>query len=175
MNDLTPPRLLVVDDDSDLRDLIAGFLRDHHLEVETAADAEGMDAALAPAPATDRSRHVRAVRREAVDAARHDGKPTGLDQFAELHGDGRCDAVAVRAPPGSSVTKKALAFGERQAAPDGVAVRAQRVHGRAETYLGRATAEPPPQGHDAAERHILKGDRCRRSVGTPRHSPHDRA
>ncbi|MGN6122958.1 MAG: response regulator, partial [Sphingomonas oligoaromativorans] len=47
MNDLTPPRLLVVDDDSDLRDLIAGFLRDHHLEVETAADAEGMDAALA--------------------------------------------------------------------------------------------------------------------------------
>jgi two-component system OmpR family response regulator len=47
MNELTPPRLLVVDDDADLRDLIAGFLRDHHLEVETAADAEGMDAALA--------------------------------------------------------------------------------------------------------------------------------
>ncbi|WP_298692412.1 response regulator [uncultured Sphingomonas sp.] len=46
MNELTPPRLLVVDDDADLRDLIAGFLRDHHLEVETAADAEGMDAAL---------------------------------------------------------------------------------------------------------------------------------
>src|ERR1700761_4371409 len=47
MNELTPPRLLVVDDDADLRDLIAGFLRDHHLEVETAADAESMDAALA--------------------------------------------------------------------------------------------------------------------------------
>jgi len=47
MNELTPPRLLVVDDDADLRDLIAGFLRDHHLEVETAADAEAMDAALA--------------------------------------------------------------------------------------------------------------------------------
>jgi len=47
MNELSPPRLLVVDDDSDLRDLIATFLRDHHLDVETAADAEEMDAALA--------------------------------------------------------------------------------------------------------------------------------
>ncbi|HEY0316583.1 MAG TPA: response regulator, partial [Sphingomonas sp.] len=47
MNDLVPPRLLVVDDDADLRELIAGFLRDHHIDVETAADAEGMDAALA--------------------------------------------------------------------------------------------------------------------------------
>jgi two-component system, OmpR family, response regulator len=47
MNEPTPPRLLVVDDDPDLRDLIAGFLRDHHLEVETAADAEEMDGALA--------------------------------------------------------------------------------------------------------------------------------
>lgn len=47
MNDLVPPRLLVVDDDADLRDLIAGFLRDHHIDVETAADAESMDAALA--------------------------------------------------------------------------------------------------------------------------------
>jgi two-component system, OmpR family, response regulator len=47
MNELTPPRLLVVDDDADLRELIAGFLRDHHIEVETAADAEGMDSALA--------------------------------------------------------------------------------------------------------------------------------
>jgi two-component system OmpR family response regulator len=46
MNELTPPRLLVVDDDADLRELIAGFLRDHHIDVETAADAEGMDAAL---------------------------------------------------------------------------------------------------------------------------------
>ena len=46
MNEPAPPRLLVVDDDADLRDLIAGFLRDHHIEVETAADAESMDAAL---------------------------------------------------------------------------------------------------------------------------------
>uniref|UniRef100_UPI00207951F6 response regulator n=1 Tax=Clostridium sp. DSM 1985 TaxID=2949965 RepID=UPI00207951F6 len=46
MNELTPPRLLVVDDDADLRELIAAFLRDHHIDVETAADAEGMDAAL---------------------------------------------------------------------------------------------------------------------------------
>ncbi|MBA2935395.1 response regulator [Sphingomonas sp. CGMCC 1.13654] len=47
MNEPLPPRLLVVDDDSDLRELIAGFLRDHHIDVETAADAESMDAALA--------------------------------------------------------------------------------------------------------------------------------
>ncbi|HEY0270515.1 MAG TPA: response regulator [Sphingomonas sp.] len=47
MNDPNPPRLLVVDDDAELRELIAGFLRDHHFDVETAADAEGMDAALA--------------------------------------------------------------------------------------------------------------------------------
>lgn len=47
MTDASTPRLLVVDDDPELRELIAGFLRDHHLEVETAADAEGMDAALA--------------------------------------------------------------------------------------------------------------------------------
>jgi len=44
------PRLLVVDDDADLRDLIAGFLIDQGLEVETAADAVEMDAALARAP-----------------------------------------------------------------------------------------------------------------------------
>lgn len=44
------PRLLVVDDDADLRDLIAGFLADQGLEVETAADAVEMDAALARAP-----------------------------------------------------------------------------------------------------------------------------
>ncbi len=46
MNEFTPPRLLVVDDDADLRELIAAFLRDHHIDVETAGDAEGMDAAL---------------------------------------------------------------------------------------------------------------------------------
>ncbi len=47
MNEITPPRLLVVDDDAELRDLIAAFLRDHHIDVETAADAEDMDVALA--------------------------------------------------------------------------------------------------------------------------------
>jgi two-component system OmpR family response regulator len=47
MNEPMPPRLLVVDDDTDLRELIASFLRDHHIDVETAADAEEMDAALA--------------------------------------------------------------------------------------------------------------------------------
>jgi two-component system OmpR family response regulator len=41
------PRLLVVDDDAELRDLIAGFLVDQGLEVETAADAVEMDAVLA--------------------------------------------------------------------------------------------------------------------------------
>lgn len=49
MSDGTPQRLLVVDDDAELSDLIAGFLRDHHFEVETAADAAQMDAALARA------------------------------------------------------------------------------------------------------------------------------
>ncbi|MBU3078516.1 response regulator [Sphingomonas quercus] len=44
------PRLLVVDDDADLRDLIAGFLIDQGLQVETAADAAEMDAALARQP-----------------------------------------------------------------------------------------------------------------------------
>lgn len=43
----TPPRLLVVDDDAELSDLVAGFLRDHHLDVDTAADAASMDAAMA--------------------------------------------------------------------------------------------------------------------------------
>ncbi|USI74186.1 response regulator [Sphingomonas morindae] len=47
MNDAAAPRLLVVDDDAELVDLIAGFLRDHHLTVDTAADATAMDAALA--------------------------------------------------------------------------------------------------------------------------------
>lgn len=44
------PRLLVVDDDADLRGLIAGFLADQGLQVETAADAVEMDAALARQP-----------------------------------------------------------------------------------------------------------------------------
>jgi len=47
MNEQAQPRLLVVDDDAELRELVASFLRDHHLLVETAADAEAMDTALA--------------------------------------------------------------------------------------------------------------------------------
>ena len=43
------PRLLVVDDDADLRRLIGEFLRGHGLEVETAADAREMDAKLGAA------------------------------------------------------------------------------------------------------------------------------
>ncbi len=46
MSDAATQRLLVVDDDTDLSELIAGFLRDHHFEVETAMDAVEMDAAL---------------------------------------------------------------------------------------------------------------------------------
>jgi two-component system OmpR family response regulator len=49
---VTPPtpRLLVVDDDAELRDLIAGFLRDQGMAVETAGDAVQMDAVLAAQP-----------------------------------------------------------------------------------------------------------------------------
>jgi two-component system OmpR family response regulator len=39
-------RLLVVDDDPDLSELIAGFLRDHGFLVEVARDVSAMDAAL---------------------------------------------------------------------------------------------------------------------------------
>ncbi|WP_419826335.1 response regulator [Sphingomonas sp.] len=49
MTDAAIQRVLVVDDDAELSELIAGFLRDHHYEVETAADAARMDAALARA------------------------------------------------------------------------------------------------------------------------------
>ena len=45
----TAPRILVVDDDADLRRLIGEFLRGHGLEVETAADAREMDAKLGTA------------------------------------------------------------------------------------------------------------------------------
>ncbi|HET7203841.1 MAG TPA: response regulator [Steroidobacteraceae bacterium] len=43
----TAPRILVVDDDADLRRLIGDFLRSHGLEVESASDAREMDARLA--------------------------------------------------------------------------------------------------------------------------------
>jgi two-component system OmpR family response regulator len=43
----TAPRILVVDDDADLRRLIGEFLRGHGLEVESASDAREMDACLA--------------------------------------------------------------------------------------------------------------------------------
>ena len=43
----TAPRILVVDDDADLRRLIGEFLRGHGLEVESASDALEMDARLA--------------------------------------------------------------------------------------------------------------------------------
>lgn len=41
------PRILVVDDDADLRRLVGEFLRSHGLEVEVARDAREMDARLA--------------------------------------------------------------------------------------------------------------------------------
>jgi two-component system OmpR family response regulator len=44
-----PPRILVVDDDADLRRLIGDFLRGHGLLVEAARDAREMDARLADA------------------------------------------------------------------------------------------------------------------------------
>ena len=43
----TAPRILVVDDDADLRRLIGEFLRGHGLEVESASDAREMDVRLA--------------------------------------------------------------------------------------------------------------------------------
>jgi two-component system OmpR family response regulator len=45
----TIPRILVVDDDADLRRLIGDFLRGHGLEVDGARDAREMDARLAEA------------------------------------------------------------------------------------------------------------------------------
>lgn len=44
-----PPRILVVDDDADLRRLVGDFLRSHGLDVEVARDAREMDARLAEA------------------------------------------------------------------------------------------------------------------------------
>lgn len=45
------PRVIVVDDDPDLRTLIGGFLREHNFDVVTAADAIALDARLGEAPA----------------------------------------------------------------------------------------------------------------------------
>ena len=47
---IAQPRILVVDDDPDLRGLIADFLRANSLEVETAGDGAEMDARLAARP-----------------------------------------------------------------------------------------------------------------------------
>ncbi|KAB7646163.1 response regulator [Polymorphobacter fuscus] len=44
------PRVVVVDDDPDLRSLIGGFLREHHFDVVTAADAGGLTARLGESP-----------------------------------------------------------------------------------------------------------------------------
>jgi two-component system OmpR family response regulator len=44
-----PPRILVVDDDADLRRLVGDFLRSHGLDVDVARDAREMDARLAEA------------------------------------------------------------------------------------------------------------------------------
>ena len=44
------PRIVVVDDDPDLRTLIGGFLREHAFDVVTAADAAGLDARLCEGP-----------------------------------------------------------------------------------------------------------------------------
>jgi two-component system OmpR family response regulator len=42
-----PPQILVVDDDRELREQVSGYLAEHGYEVRSAADAAGMDAALA--------------------------------------------------------------------------------------------------------------------------------
>jgi len=42
----TAPRLLVVDDDPDIRELLADYLRQHDFQVETAADGAGIFTAL---------------------------------------------------------------------------------------------------------------------------------
>lgn len=47
---MATPRVIVVDDDPDLRSLIGGFLREHHFDVVTAADAAALDARLEETP-----------------------------------------------------------------------------------------------------------------------------
>jgi len=51
MTDAAAARILVVDDDADLRQLVADFLRANGLEVDSAASGAEMDARLAAAPA----------------------------------------------------------------------------------------------------------------------------
>jgi two-component system OmpR family response regulator len=46
---MSAPRILVVDDDADLRRLVGDFLRSHGLDVDVARDAREMDARLAEA------------------------------------------------------------------------------------------------------------------------------
>jgi two-component system OmpR family response regulator len=46
----TPSRILVVDDDSDLREQVSGYLAEHGYEVIAAGDAKAMDEALAQGP-----------------------------------------------------------------------------------------------------------------------------
>jgi len=50
MNEARTPRILVVDDDADLRELVGEFLAAHGLDVTTAGNGVEMDAALAAAP-----------------------------------------------------------------------------------------------------------------------------
>jgi two-component system OmpR family response regulator len=46
----TPVRILMVDDDPGIRDVVSEFLGQHGYQVETAADARGMELALAKGP-----------------------------------------------------------------------------------------------------------------------------
>jgi two-component system OmpR family response regulator len=46
-----PPRIIVVDDDPGIRELVSDFLGRHGFEVDTAADAAGLNRALAARPA----------------------------------------------------------------------------------------------------------------------------
>ena len=48
---MASPRIIVVDDDPELRALIGGFLRQHDFDVVTAANAAGLDHRLAERPA----------------------------------------------------------------------------------------------------------------------------
>ena len=46
------PKVLIVDDDREIRDLLARFLRKHGLRVETVADGRAMARALKPGGST---------------------------------------------------------------------------------------------------------------------------
>jgi two-component system OmpR family response regulator len=49
--DMTPARILMVDDDPGIRDVVSDFLGRHGYKVDTAADAQEMNQALAKGPA----------------------------------------------------------------------------------------------------------------------------